>query len=121
MTAINIAVQNINDAGGILGKPVKVIFYDTASLPERGTAAMEYLVTEECVVGVVGEYHSSAGVAMKEVSHKYHIPTVFAETWNDTITGSGYEEVLRIAPASSMVAESVSNYVQHLDAHSVPI
>ena len=63
-TAFNIAVDEINSGGGILGKDVDVIFYDTASLPERGTAAMEYLITQECVVAVVGEYHSSAGVAM---------------------------------------------------------
>jgi ABC-type branched-subunit amino acid transport system substrate-binding protein len=121
MTAINIAVTQINDGGGILGKPVKVIFYDTASLPERGTAAMEYLITQECVVGVVGEYHSSAGVAMKEIAHKYHIPTVFAETWNDTITGVQYPEVFRIAPASSMVAEADANYLQDLGAEFVVI
>jgi branched-chain amino acid transport system substrate-binding protein len=121
MTAINIAVSEINDAGGILGKPVKVIFYDTASLPERGTAAGEFLITQECVVGIVGEYHSSAGVAMKEVSHKYHIPTIFAETWNDTITGVGYEEVFRIAPASSMVAEADANYLQALGSEFVVI
>jgi ABC-type branched-subunit amino acid transport system substrate-binding protein len=98
-----------------------VVFYDTASLPERGTAAVEYLVTQECVVGIVGEYHSSAGVAMKEVSHKYHMPTVFAETWNDTITGVGYEEVFRIAPASSMVAEADANYLQDLGVEFVVI
>jgi len=123
MTAINIAVTQINppNGDGILGKPVKVIFYDTASLPERGTAAMEYLITQECVVGVVGEYHSSSGVAMKEVAHKYHIPTVFAETWNDTITGVQYPEVFRIAPASSMVAEADANYLQDLGVEFVVI
>jgi ABC-type branched-subunit amino acid transport system substrate-binding protein len=121
MTAINIGVQQLNDAGGVLGKPVKVIFYDTASLPERGTAAVEYLVTQECVVGIVGEYHSSSGVAMKEVSHKYHMPTIFAETWNDTITGVQYEEVFRIAPASSMVAEADADYLQDLGAEFVVI
>jgi branched-chain amino acid transport system substrate-binding protein len=119
--AINIAVEQINADGGILGKPVKVIFYDTASLPERGTAAMEYLVTQECVAGVVGEYHSSAGVAMKEVAHKYHIPTVFAETWNDTITGVQYPEVFRIAPSSSIVAAADAQYIQALGAEYVVI
>jgi ABC-type branched-subunit amino acid transport system substrate-binding protein len=93
---------------------VDVTFYDTASLPERGTAGMEYLITQECVAGVVAEYHSSAGVAMKEVAHKYHIPTVFAETWSDEITASGYAEVFRIAPASSIVAEADANYLQNL-------
>ncbi len=121
MTAINIAVQHINDAGGIKGKPVKVIFYDTASLPERGTAGMEYLITQECVVGVVGEYHSSAGVAMKEVAHKYHVPVIFAETWNDTITGVQYPEVFRIAPASSMVAQADADYLEKLGAKYVVI
>lgn len=113
-TAFNIAVAEVNAAGGILGKMVDVVFYDTSSLPERGTAAMEYFVTQECVVGVVGEYHSSAGVAMKEVAHKYHMPVVFSETWNDTITGSGYPEVFRIAPTSSMVASADANYLQAL-------
>jgi ABC-type branched-subunit amino acid transport system substrate-binding protein len=120
-TAFNIAVDELNAGGGILGKDVDVIFYDTASLPERGTAAMEYLITQECVAAVVGEYHSSAGVAMKEVSKKYHIPTVFAETWNDTITGVGYEEVFRIAPASSIVAAVDANYLEALGLEYVVI
>lgn len=119
--AINIAVAQLNEAGGVLGKEVDVVFYDTASLPERGTAGMEYLITQECVAGVVGEYHSSAGVAMKEISNKYHIPTVFAETWNDNISGSGYPEVFRIAPASSMVAEADANYIEALGAEFVVI
>ena len=120
-TAFNIAVAEINAAGGILGLPVDVVFYDTSSLPERGTAAMEYFVTQECVVGVVGEYHSSAGVAMKEISHKYHMPTVFSETWNDTITGAGYAEVFRVAPTSSMVASADANYIDLLGAEFVVI
>ncbi|MBT7071870.1 MAG: ABC transporter substrate-binding protein, partial [Anaerolineae bacterium] len=113
--AINIAVDELNADGGVLGKPVQPIFYDTQSLPERGTAAGEYLITQECVVAVVGEYHSSAGVAMNEVVHKYHIPTVFAETWNDGITAAGYEESFRIAPASSMVAAADVNYISNLE------
>ena len=119
--AINIAEAEINANGGILGKEVDVIFYDTASLPERGTAAMEYLITQECVVGVIGEYHSSAGVAMKEVAKKYHIPVVFAETWNDTITSVGYEEVFRIAPSSSIVAQVDANYLEALGLEYVVI
>ena len=121
MTAINIAVDHVNADGGVLGKPVKVIFYDTASLPERGTAAGEYLITQECVVGIVGEYHSSAGLAMMEVSHKYHIPTIFSETWNDNITATGYEEIFRVAPTSSMVALADANYFEDLGAEFVVI
>jgi len=119
-TAINIAVDEVNSAGGVLGLPVDVVFYDTSALSERGTAAMEYFATQECVVAVVGEYHSAAGVAMKEISNKYHIPTVF-NTWDDTITGVGYPEVFRVSPTSSIVAEADVNFIESLGAEFVVI
>jgi len=70
--AANIAVDHINAEGGILGKyKVDVVFYDTSGLPERGRAGAEYLITQECVVAIAGEYHSAAGVQEKEVAHEY--------------------------------------------------
>ncbi|MDQ7030277.1 MAG: ABC transporter substrate-binding protein [Ardenticatenia bacterium] len=119
--SLNIAVKHINEAGGVLGKPVDLIFYDTEGLPERGTAVAERLITQDCVVGIVGEYHSAVGLTMMEVAHKYRVPVVFAETWNDKITGSQYDEIFRIAPASSMVAEADANYIQDLGAEFVVI
>ncbi len=103
--AFNIAVDDINDAGGILGKPVNIILYDTEGLPERGTAVAERLITQDCVVAIVGEYHSAVGMTMKEVSNKYHMPTIFAETYNDTITAVQYPEIFRIAPTSTFTAQ----------------
>ncbi len=122
MTAVQIAADQVNAKGGILGKyPVKPIFYDTSGLPERGTAAMEYLITQECVVAVAGEYHSAAGMAEKEVAHKYGIPAIFAETWNDDITAVQYPEVFRIAPASSMVAKGDAQFFKDMGVSWVAI
>jgi len=112
--AFSLAEKKINEAGGVLGKPIDLVFYDTEGLPERGTSVMERLITQDCVVAVVGEYHSAVGITMKEVAHKYHVPTVFAETWSDDITASGYDEVFRIAPTSSFVAESIADYIEKL-------
>ena len=33
--AMNLAVQDVNEAGGVLGKPLELIFADTEGLPER--------------------------------------------------------------------------------------
>ena len=38
------AIEEINGAGGVLGKKVALVFEDTQGLPEKGTAAMERLV-----------------------------------------------------------------------------
>lgn len=66
---------------------------------------MERLITQDCVPAVVGGYHSAVGLTMKEISNKYHVPTIFAETYNDDITGVQYPEVFRIAPTSSFTAQ----------------
>jgi branched-chain amino acid transport system substrate-binding protein len=102
--AMNLAVKDINAKGGVLGKPVELIFGDTEGLPERGTAVTERLITNDKVIAIVGEAHSAVGLAEADVAHKYNIPILFSETWSDKITQTGYPEVFRIAPASSMTS-----------------
>ncbi|MEZ4712997.1 MAG: ABC transporter substrate-binding protein [Caldilineaceae bacterium] len=102
--AMRIAEEELNANGGILGRPVELIIEDSEGLPERGAAAMEKLINQDGVVAVGGGYHSSVGVASKEVAHNNGIPVVFAETWNDTITGDGQAEIFRIAPLNSEVS-----------------
>lgn len=102
--AMNLAVKDINAQGGILGKPLELVFGDTEGLPERGTAVTERLITNNDVVALVGEAHSAVGLAEADVAHKYGIPVVFSETWSDKITATGYPEVFRIAPAASMTS-----------------
>ncbi|MCB0033382.1 MAG: ABC transporter substrate-binding protein, partial [Anaerolineales bacterium] len=102
--AMQIAVDEINANGGLLGRPVELIVVDTEGLPERGTAVMELLINQEGVVAIGGGYHSSVGVAAKEVARDNNVPVVFAETWNDTITSTKYDQIFRIAPLNSEVS-----------------
>ncbi|MFQ5420932.1 MAG: ABC transporter substrate-binding protein [Anaerolineae bacterium] len=108
-----LAVDEINAAGGVMGRPIELVFVDTQGLPERGTAVAERLIEENGAVGIVGEYHSAVGLTMIEVCHERHVPCVFSETWNDNITASGYDEVFRVAVTSTLVA---SQQVIWLDA-----
>lgn len=112
--AMRIAEEEINANGGILGRPVELIIEDSEGLPERGAAAMEKLINQDGVVAVGGGYHSSVGVASKEVAHNNGIPVVFAETWNDTITGDGQAEIFRIAPLNSEVSAVDVRFILYL-------
>jgi len=109
--AAEMAVDEFNEAGGVLGKPVELIFGDTEGLPERGTAVTERLITQNNVVGIVGEYHSGVALTEMEVVHKYGVPTVFAEPWADEVTGSGYMEVFRLAPSIEYYSSIATNYI----------
>ena len=99
--AMMIAETDINAAGGVLGCDIEVVIGDSEGLPERATAVMERLITQDNVVAVGGGYHSSVGVASKDVADARGVPVVFAETWNDTITGDKQKHIFRIAPLSS--------------------
>ena len=112
--AMMIAADELNARGGVLGRPVELIVVDTEGLPERGTAVVERLINQDGVVGIGGGYHSSVGVAAKEVARDNGIPIVFAETWNDTITSVQYDEIFRIAPLSSEVSAVDVKFIQWL-------
>ena len=119
--AMNLAVKDINDQGGVMGKKLELIFGDTEGLPERGTAVAERLITENHVVAITGEYHSAVGLAEAEVAHKYGIPILFSETWSDQITETGYPEVFRIAPASTMVSTATADWLAAVGAKNIVI
>jgi len=105
--AMLIAQDDINASGGILGCDLKVVIADTEGLPEKASAIMEKLITQDGVVAVGGGYHSSVGVASKDVADNRKIPVVFAETWNDTITGDKQKYIFRIAPLSSWASATL--------------
>ena len=105
--AMLIAEEDINAAGGILGCDLDVVIADSEGLPEKAAAIMEKLITQDGVVGVGGGYHSSVGVASKDIADARGIPVVFAETWNDTITGDKQKYIFRIAPLSSWASSTI--------------
>jgi branched-chain amino acid transport system substrate-binding protein len=109
--AVEMAIDEFNDAGGVLGKPVELVFGDTEGLPERGTAVTERLITQNNVVGLTGEYHSAVALTEKDVAHKYGVPVVFAEPWADEVTGSQYPEVFRIAPSIEFYSRIATDYI----------
>lgn len=117
--AAEMAVDEVNEAGGVLGREVELIFGDTEGLPERGTAVTERLIVQNNVVGLVGEYHSGVALAEMEVAHRYGVPVVFAEPWSDDVTGSGYPEIFRIAPSIDYYSSIATNYIADVGWESV--
>ena len=101
------AVEDVNAAGGLLGKQVELIIEDTRNTPAQGATAIEKLITQDGVVGVAGEYHSSVCKAEIEVFHQRGIPFVIGSCWADALTEAGYDEVFRTSVYSSKMAENM--------------
>lgn len=107
-----IAVEELNASAGLLGKKVELVIGDTSGQPEKGTAVMERLVTNDKVVAVGGEAHSSVALAEIEVAHRYGIPLVISEAWSDSVTAKGYPEVFRVTVSNSLIYSKAARWIK---------
>ena len=57
--AVDIAVEEINAAGGINGKKLRVVKFDTASDPKQAVAAVRKFARDDKALGVIGPFSSS--------------------------------------------------------------
>src|ERR1700742_664164 len=80
------AVEEINAAGGVLGKKLEVISRDDGSNPGDAVRAAEELVTREGVNIIAGTFLSNIGLAVTEFAGKNKVFFLAAEPLTDKIT-----------------------------------
>lgn len=71
-------VKDINQNGGLLGKTVRLIYYDDTSTPTTTQTLYEKLITSDKVDFLVGPYYSACGQTAAVVAEKYHMVMIHA-------------------------------------------
>jgi len=105
VNAIQIAADEINAAGGILGKEIKLTVGDDGCDPQMAAAAASKLVSEE-VVAVVGGYCSGATLPTLKIYGDAKIPMVIPAAnstriaeenpgWSFQINGTGFHQAAK--------------------------
>ena len=59
VVAVDIAVEEINANGGINGKPIEIIRFDTGSDPKQASVGARKLIQDDDVLAIVGPFSSS--------------------------------------------------------------
>ena len=77
LNAVELAVEEINGAGGLLGQQVELVVGDTACDPQAAVNAASKLASQD-VVGVVGGYCSGATLPTLKIYGDAGIPFVIA-------------------------------------------
>jgi branched-chain amino acid transport system substrate-binding protein len=86
---IKLAMEEINKAGPVLGKPVDVLTEDDRSLPDEAKTACEKLITRDHVCAMLGEIASSRSIAMAPVCQDAKIPMLSPGSTNPKVTQAG--------------------------------
>ena len=98
----------VNAKGGVLGRPIKLLYEDNQGIPEKGRAATEKLITSDKVVALAGGHQSSVCLAEIEVAHRYKVPYVNTNCWSDDVRKRGYPEVFNTSPYNTLVSSSMA-------------
>jgi ABC-type branched-subunit amino acid transport system substrate-binding protein len=107
---VELAIDEINDAGGIGGRPLELLLRDTAGAPERAAAAV-WDFAAEGAVAVVGEYHSVVAHAAAGAAVKARLPFVCSSAVLDGLVDSPTDIVARVAPAQSYCWHVYADYL----------
>lgn len=100
LAGLELAVRDVNDAGGIAGRPLVLVVRDTAADPQRATAAVEELARLG-VAALAGEYHSAVARAAAARADALGLPFLCSSAVLDALTEQPTEWVARLAPAQS--------------------
>jgi branched-chain amino acid transport system substrate-binding protein len=80
---VRLAVEEINKAGGVLGRPILLVERDDEARNERGVQIAQELINKERVVAVVGYINTGVALASQRFFQEARIPVM-----NNVATGS---------------------------------
>lgn len=83
---IELAVEQINNAGGINGKKIQLVKYDNKSEPSEATTLATRLMTQDKVVAVLGPATSGAFMATIPVANQNKVPVISGSATADNVT-----------------------------------
>lgn len=86
---IRLAVDEINAAGGVLGRPLEVISEDDRSVTEEARTAAQKLIQRDHVVALLGEVASSRSLAAAPEAQRAGVPMISPASTNPKVTEVG--------------------------------
>src|SRR5258707_6776836 len=106
-----IAEEQINAAGGVLGRKIQLVVEDNKSNPTEAVATAEKLIGRDKVPVLMGAWSSTYTLAVMPKLMEYEVPMVVETSSSDKITTSGNPWIFRTAPTNGMVAEAFGKHV----------
>ena len=109
LNGARIAVDYINDNGGVLGRPLQLVVEDNQSNPTESANAAEKLIVRDKVSAIIGAWGSTFTLAVLPKMMEYKVPLLVENAGADTITTAGNPYVFRICPTNEMEARSFAH------------
>lgn len=119
--AMEMAAQEINESGGILGKQLELVFEDDASDQTTSINMMNKMVTNDEIVAVFGPHTSTNAMAVSDIVKEAGMP-YFTGGTSSKLKGLDNEYMFKVRCNDDLVVQAAMNYaVNQLGAKKIGI
>ena len=109
--AVELAVKEKNDAGGIRGKKIEVIYGDDAGKPEEAVNVAKRLISRDEALITVGSISSPASLAASQISRQSETAQIVVSGTAQRITTQGNKWVFRSPVPDTKLVADLANFV----------
>jgi branched-chain amino acid transport system substrate-binding protein len=106
-----LAVDQLNAKGGVLGRKVRLQFEDSASKAEDASTVVTKLVKQDRVVAVLGEVASSNSLAAAPICQQSKIPMISPASTNEKVTQVG-DYIFRVCFLDPFQGKVMADFAQ---------
>lgn len=112
LQGVQLAADDLNARGGLLGKKVRVVSADDNATPATGASNARSMILNHRVAALFGPVASSVGVAEEQVANQMRVP-IFFHTSNDVslMTSDFTRYGFQIVPNTVMEPRAVAAYL----------
>jgi branched-chain amino acid transport system substrate-binding protein len=122
---VELALQRINQAGGVLGRPIEAFYGDNAADPAVGTVATRRLIEEQHVPVLLGALATPVTHAIMPIVQQAKVPLVIdISAGQDFVDASGIggnDYVFKTIPSDLDIAADMMDWLKRQGVHSVAI
>jgi branched-chain amino acid transport system substrate-binding protein len=118
--AVDLAVEEINGAGGMKGKKIEIVYEDNKSTPKDCVTAVRKLITVDKVPALFGPAGSSNFMAAAPVAQESKVVMLSAQGAAPALTKAG-EYIFRVFPSDVLQGKGISDLCVSLKYMEVPI
>ncbi|BBK43015.1 ABC transporter substrate-binding protein [Allostella vacuolata] len=112
-----LALEEVNAAGGVLGRKLEVVARDDGGKPEDAVRLAAELVANEKVAVLAGTFFSHIGLAVSDYARQHKVLFLGSEPLTDALTWSkGHRYAFRLRPSTYMQAAMLAEEAAKLPA-----
>jgi branched-chain amino acid transport system substrate-binding protein len=122
---VELALERINEAGGVLGRPVEAFYGDNAADPATGIVATKRLIEEQHVPVLLGALWTPVTHAIMPIVAEAKVPLVIdisaGQDFVDASGVGGNDYAFKTIPSDRDIALGLMGWLKGKSVHSVAI